>query len=118
MKPPLSARALVDLDFLETRHRLLDVAAFLDRIDRASARPAEDRASDAPATPDHRLDALRRALERLAEDRPGRAADIQRVFSDPTDAPLDSAAGMKGATGAWPGPPAAVPSETPTSLER
>jgi hypothetical protein len=64
---------VLDGDFLETRGKILELAATLDRIDRAPARHGEH--------PDSRLGQLRQALEALVEPGPGRAETIQRIFS-------------------------------------
>jgi len=64
---------VLDHDFLETRSKLLEIAAILDRIDRAPARHGEH--------PDPRLGQMRRALEALLEPGPDRAETIQRIFS-------------------------------------
>ncbi|MFG0305645.1 MAG: hypothetical protein ACF8Q5_05470 [Phycisphaerales bacterium JB040] len=90
-----TAAQLLDLDFLENRARAIDIAAFLDRLDRASDGP------DAAAA-DFRARELRKALAILLEDGPDRAARVLDALSDPTDEPIDTAPG-KGATGAWPG---------------
>lgn len=100
-KTPLSPGAMIDLYFLEARSRLLDIAAFLDRVDRAAERVGVD------ASEDFRVRALHEALERVASLRGGRAEAAQLIFSDPTEEPIESAAGMKGATGAYPGASAA-----------
>jgi hypothetical protein len=91
---PLTADQVIASYFLEHRAKLVDIAAFLDRLDRAKggAKPQ-----------DFRLVALHRALAVLSQRRPGRAQRVLEVFSDPTTAPIPSAAGMKGASGAWPG---------------
>ena len=76
---------MLDRDFLETRGRILEVAAALDRIDRAPSRHGEP--------PDRRLAQLRQAIEALLEPGPGRAETVQHLFSleydpnwrDPTD---------------------------------
>ncbi|MGD7654750.1 MAG: hypothetical protein ACQCXQ_16145 [Verrucomicrobiales bacterium] len=78
---------LIDLQFVETRHKLLDVAAFLDRIDRH------------PGEPDYRTDALKAALPILLSDRPDRAKAILEAFSDTTSEPIPQAA-FQGAFGA------------------
>lgn len=71
----LSQRELVDLEFLEQRNRVLELAAFLDRLERAAERDGAD---------DFRLAALRRALGVLGEHGDGpRVERIQMVFSDP-----------------------------------
>ena len=64
-------------DFLEVRGRILELAAALDRLDRAPAHPGE--------SPDRRLAQLRQAIEALLEPGPGRAETIQRLFSEPYD---------------------------------
>ena len=64
---------VLDHDFLETRCKLLEIAAVLDRVDRAPARHGEH--------PDPRLGQIRRALEALLEPGPDRAETIQRIFS-------------------------------------
>ena len=86
--PPMpSKKDLLDLQFIETRHRLLDLAAFLDRIER---HPGED---------DFRFTALKNALPILLEDRPDRAKAILEALSDPTTEPIPQAA-FQGAFGA------------------
>jgi hypothetical protein len=67
------AMQVLDHDFLETRAKLLEVAAILDRIDRAPARHGEH--------PDVRMYQLRRAIEALLEPGGGRAETVQHIFS-------------------------------------
>lgn len=85
--------AALDLYFTEHRARLLDIAAFLDRLDRAAGPAGAD---------DFRLVAFRSALAILQDSRPQRARRILELFSDPTTDPI-AAAPAKGAAGAWPG---------------
>lgn len=73
MKKAREVTEVLNRDFLETRSRLLDVAAALDRIDRSSSHPGE--------IPDRRLAQLRQAIEALLEPGPGRAETVQRLFS-------------------------------------
>jgi hypothetical protein len=73
MQKPRDAMEVLDHDFLETRCKILEIAAILDRIERAPARHGEH--------PDVRLSQLRRGLEALLEPGPGRAETIQRIFS-------------------------------------
>ncbi len=89
---PLPRDKVVDLYFLEHRAKLLDIAAFLDRVERA-----------APAADDFRMTALRRAGAILLDDRPEKARRVLEAFSDHTTEPIPSAANMKGAHGAYPG---------------
>jgi hypothetical protein len=74
--PPLPSRSkaeILDRDFLDVRSRVLDLAAALDRQDRANRSSSEH--------PDPRLAQLRQALEALLEPGPGRAETVQRIFS-------------------------------------
>jgi hypothetical protein len=87
---------LTDLYFLDARHRLLDLAAFLDRLDRS------------PGSDDFRARALRDALPILLEDRPDRTRAILDLLSDHTPEPLPQAP-FQGAHGAP--PPAAAGSQ-------
>ena len=86
----MNRRALLDLYYLETRAKLVDLAAFLDRIDRAEG------------APDFRLAAFTQALTQL---QPGDGSRVERVLtslSDPTTEPIPAAT-TKAACGAWPG---------------
>ena len=67
------ALEVLDRDFLETRGKILEIAAVLDRIDRAPSHHHEH--------PDPRLGQIRQALEALCEPGPGRAETIQLIFS-------------------------------------
>ncbi|XAM00323.1 hypothetical protein OT109_02825 [Phycisphaeraceae bacterium D3-23] len=89
---PLPRDAVVDRYFLEHRAKLLDVAAFLDRLDRSQAPEAAD--------DDFRVEAMQRAIELLVDEKGDRAKRILELFSDPTPDPIP-AAPMKGATGAY-----------------
>jgi hypothetical protein len=67
------ATRVLDHDFLETRCKILEIGAMLDRIDRAPARHGEQ--------PDPRLSQLRQAVEALLEPGPGRVETVQHIFS-------------------------------------
>ena len=91
-RSPLSATALVDEYFIENRTRLLEIAAFLDRIERAD--PGH-------ASRDFRMRAFADALAHL--NQPGGRLDrIQLLLSDPTTEPLPSL-DRKSAIGAYDG---------------
>jgi hypothetical protein len=90
---PLSRKQLVDLYYLEMRAKLLDIAAFLDRTDRAR--------DAATAAGDFRLEAMRRAAGELLSGQPDRTARVQMCLSDPTSEPIPDASGLKGASGAY-----------------
>lgn len=84
----LNQEDLLDLQFIEVRHQLLDVAAFLDRIERAEG-----------AGNDFRLSALQEALPVLLESNSGRAQRILEVLSDRSSEPI-SHSSIQGAMGA------------------
>ena len=99
MKPPtcpLPYAQAVDLYFMEHRAKLLDVAAFLDRLPRTQQKPEQE---------DFRVAALREAIAVLGDNRGDYARRILDLFSDPTQEPIPTA-GIKGASGAYPGDPA------------
>jgi hypothetical protein len=91
---PLERSAVVNLYFMEHRAKLIDIAAFLDRLDRAH--------DDSRGKPDFRVDAFRKAITILHDNKPDRASRILDLFSDHSSAPIPSAKGMKGAFGACP----------------
>ncbi len=93
MNCPSSRSQVVDLYFLEHRAKLIDIAAFLDRFDRA---PAEGNETD------FRVEAFRRALTILSDGGPERARRVLEILSDHSTDPIPSAADMKGAFGACP----------------
>ncbi len=86
----MTRQQVLDLYFMENRAKLIDLAAFLDRVDRAGG--------DA----DFRLDAFKQAMTHLAAGKPERAKKVLLSLSDPTTDPIEKAPG-KGAVGAWPG---------------
>jgi hypothetical protein len=71
---------LLDLQFIEARHLLVELAAFLDRCDRHGC------------TGDYRHRALLDALPLLLEQRTDRAKAVLDAFSDPTDTVASRAA--------------------------
>jgi hypothetical protein len=90
-----NAARMIDEYFIENRTRLLDLAAFLDRLDRTG--PPEGAAG---RQADFRMKAFREALVILCSERPDRVLQIQGIFSDPTSEPLDRF-DQKGACGAY-----------------
>jgi hypothetical protein len=85
----MTRQQVLDLYFIDARHKLIDLAAFLDRIDRSSGND------------DFRATAFRRALEELSKKNPDRARQVLLAFSDPTTEPIPAAT-TKAACGAWP----------------
>ncbi len=88
----MTRQQVLDLYFMDARCKLIELAAFLDRVDRGTG--------DA----DFRLPAFRDAMRHLADGDARRAETVLLAFSDPTTEPIAKAPG-KGAVGAWPGKP-------------
>ena len=86
----MTRQQVLDLYFMEARAKLIDLGAFLDRVERADG------------AADFRLDAFRLALKELNGKNPDRAKRVLLTLSDPTTKPIAKAS-VKGATGAWPG---------------
>jgi hypothetical protein len=89
---PLTGPQVVDLYFMEHRAKLLDIAAFLDRLDRTTPPSGHD---------DVRIRALRRAIPLLLEGGGDRARRILEFLSDHSQEPIP-AAHAQGALGADP----------------
>lgn len=90
---PLDRTATVNRYFLEHRAKLIDLAAFLDRVERATPAGEPD---------DFRMRALREAIAILLDGRPDRARRVLESLSDPSSEPIAKAP-MKGALGAFDG---------------
>lgn len=73
---PRTATAVLEESFLEVRAKLLEVAASLDRIDRAATEvaPLDEDAK-------RRRELLEEAMRRLLDTTPDRAATLQLLFS-------------------------------------
>ncbi len=84
----MNRQQILDLYFLDARHRLIELAAFLDRVERAEGKD------------DFRLKNFRAALTSLNGKKKNKAKAVLLAFSDPTMKPIAKAA-SKGATGAW-----------------
>jgi len=72
---------------------MVELAAYLDRVERAAS--GEDRNRD------FLIEALVSALAMLVDGKGNRTQRVLERLSDPTIEPLVSAAGMKGADGAY-----------------
>jgi hypothetical protein len=84
----MKKQQILDIYFLDARHGLIELAAFLDRVERAGG---ED---------DFRLKAFRAALRELNGNKKTKAKNVLLAFSDLTTKPIVKAEG-KGAVGAW-----------------
>ena len=81
---------ILDLYFLDARARLIDIAAFMDRVNRANGES------------DFRYSQFLDALKELDGKGVNRAEKVLLAFSDPTEEPIPVAT-TKAACGAWPG---------------
>jgi len=81
---------VLDEYFLDARSKILDIAAFIDRLDRADG------------SADFRWDNFNSCLTLLYDKDPDKTHRILECLSDPTREPVETAPG-KGACGAWPG---------------
>jgi hypothetical protein len=80
---------ILDLYFGDARSKLIDLAAFLDRVERSNG---ED---------DFRIRSFRAALLHLTKGESEKAKAVLLTLSDQTTEPV-AVATTKGATGAWP----------------
>lgn len=86
----MTRQQVLDLYFMDARGKLIDLAAFLDRVERAGGEN------------DFRIKAFRSALKELSSGGHEKAKHVLLAFSDPTEEPI-AAATTKAACGAWPG---------------
>jgi hypothetical protein len=83
----MTQQQVLDLYFLDARHKLIEIAAFLDRVDRAEGKD------------DFRLKAFRAALDGLTDKKKEKVKNALLAFSDLSTKPIAKAPG-KGAVGA------------------
>jgi hypothetical protein len=86
----MTRQQVLDLYFMEARAKLIDIAAFLDRVERSEGEA------------DFRFKAFENALNELSRGNAARAKHVLLSLSDPTTEPI-AAATTKAACGAWPG---------------
>jgi len=84
----MTRQQVLDLYFLNARHQLVELAAFLDRVERAGGKA------------DFRLTAFHAALGELAGSKKHKAKNVLLAFSDPTNKPITKAT-TKNACGAF-----------------
>ncbi len=86
----MTRQQILDLYFMDARAKVIDLAAFMDRVERADGEE------------DFRMEAFREALKELEKGNSDRAKRVLLSLSDPTNEPV-AAATTKAASGAWPG---------------
>jgi hypothetical protein len=77
MNPPLTAEAALNRYYLETRCKIIEIAANLDRVDRGTG--------GGSVRNDPRFAKIRDAVGALLADKEGRAEQCQMIFSLPYD---------------------------------
>jgi hypothetical protein len=85
----MTRQQVLDLYFMDARSKLIDLAAFIDRVERAEG------------SEDFRMKAFREALKELSGGNKEKARQVLLAFSDPTVEPIPAAT-TKAACGAWP----------------
>ena len=85
----MTRQQVLDLYFMDARSKLIDLAAFIDRVEVAEGKE------------DFRMAAFRQALAWLEQNRLERAKQVLLAFSDLTSEPI-AAATTKAACGACP----------------
>ena len=91
----MTRQQVLDLYFMDARCKLIEIAAFIDRVERASGEE------------DFRMTEFRKAMREL-DAKSGRAERVLLALSDPSNEPIHAAT-TKAACGAYPGhtaPPA------------
>jgi hypothetical protein len=86
----MTKQQILGLYFLDARGKLIELAAFLDRVERADGKD------------DFRIKSFRAALTKLSGKQNQKAKKVLIAFSDPTTGPIFKAEG-KGAVGAFRG---------------
>ena len=86
----MTRQQVLDLYFMDARCKLIDLAAFMDRMERASGEE------------DFRMAEFRKAVREL-DGKKNRAERVLLALSDPTPEPIPAAT-TKAACGAYPGP--------------
>ena len=86
----MTRQQVLDLYFMEARAKVIDLAAFIDRVERGTGQD------------DFRMAAFRSALAELSKSHTDKAKSVLLALSDPTTEPIPAAT-TKAACGAWPG---------------
>lgn len=84
----MTKKQALDIYFLTARHLLIEVAAFMDRVERSEGEE------------DFRMEAFRKAVKELASENANKTVKILEIFSDPTMEPVEKP-NSKSAIGAY-----------------
>ena len=97
---PAPRSRVIELYFMEHRAKLIDIAAFLDRLDRAE---------DDLGGEDFRVEAFRRAAAILNDGKPQRSKRVLELFSDHSAEPIGQTGWLGQSRRRWPKPRAHPP---------
>ena len=86
----MNQQEIIDKYFQEHRAKLIDIASFLDRVDRCAENEE-----------DFRVHAMKKCIQELLVEQSNRAERILLLLSDKSRTPVDQAS-TKGASGAVP----------------
>jgi len=86
----MTRQQVLDLYFMDARSKLIDLAAFIDRVEHAQRKE------------DFRMTSFRKALAQVMQPQPDKAKQVLLALSDPTTEPIATAT-TKAACGAWSG---------------
>jgi hypothetical protein len=86
----MTRQQILDLYFMDARCKLIDLAAFIDRMERSEGEE------------DFRMKAFRQALSELSKGETEKAKRVLMTLSDPTTEPIPAAT-TKAACGAYKG---------------
>jgi len=86
----MTRQQVLDLYFMDARSKLIDLAAFIDRVEHAQGKE------------DFRMTSFRKALAQVMQPQPDKAKQVLLALSDPTTEPIATAT-TKAACGAWAG---------------
>jgi hypothetical protein len=74
---PRSANEVLEQEFLQIRAKILEIAAFYDRLDEADASQTQEGMPEIS----QKLDLLKEGCRELVDNEPGKAARVQLLFS-------------------------------------
>ena len=86
----MTRQQVLDLYFMDARSKLIDLAAFIDRVEHAQGKE------------DFRMTSFRKALAQVMQPQPDKAKQVLLALSDSTTEPIATAT-TKAACGAWSG---------------
>jgi len=86
----MNRQQILDLYFVDARFKLIEIAAFMDRVERTKG------------AKDFRMEAFQKALKELGKSKSHRAKRVLMALSDPTTKPIPAAT-TKAACGAYKG---------------